>query len=220
MTSTPSPLTVLVADDHPVFRRGLCEVITEDHTLRLVGEAGNGEEAWALIEKLKPAVAVLDIHMPKRTGLQVSALLAGKGLPTKVIILTMDAAPGLFNEALNLGVPGYVLKESATDDLLEAIHRVAAGSAYISPSLSGLLLRRNDVQKALHAQKSGLAQLTPMEQKVLKLIAEDRTSKEIADLLECSVRTVDTHRYNISRKLELKGSHSLLRFAFDHKSEL
>jgi DNA-binding NarL/FixJ family response regulator len=214
------PITVLIADDHPIFRRGLCDIIAADASLRLVGEAADGEQAWQLIQKLQPAVAVLDIHMPKRSGIQLGRLLLQQRLRVELIILTMDAEEALLNEALNLGVKGYLLKETAVTDLLQAIHRVAIGDSYISPALSGALLRRNAACEALQEQKLGLATLTPTERQILKLIAEDRTSKEIAEVLGCSIRTVETHRQNISRKLELSGSHSLLRFAFDHKAQL
>ncbi len=213
-------ITVLIADDHPIFRRGLCDIIAGDPTLRLVGEAGDGEEAWRLIQKLRPAVAVLDIHMPRRSGLELGRLVSQQRLSVELIILTMDAEEGLLHEALNLGVKGYLLKETAATDLLQAVRRVASGDCYISPVLSGALVRRNAAREALQAQKLGLATLTPTERHILKLIAEDRTSKEIAELLACSVRTVETHRQNISHKLELSGSHSLLRFAFDHKAQL
>ncbi len=214
------PITVLIADDHPIFRRGLCDIIAADAALRLVGEAADGEQAWQVIQKLQPAVAVLDIHMPKRSGIQIAQLLSRPRLPVALVILTMDAEEALLNEALNLGVKGYLLKETAVTDLLQAIHQVAVGGCYISPALSGALLRRNADREALQEQKLGLAALTPTERQILKLVAEDRTSKEIAELLKCSVRTVETHRQNISHKLELSGSHSLLRFAFDHKAEL
>jgi DNA-binding NarL/FixJ family response regulator len=214
------PITVLIADDHPIFRRGLCDVIASDSTLRLVGEAADGEQAWQLIQKLQPAVAVLDIHMPRRSGIELGRLVSQQRLPVELIILTMDGEEALLNEALNLGVKGYLLKETAVTDLLQAIHRVAGGDCYISPALSGALVRRNAAREALQEQKLGLARLTPMERQILSLIAEDRTSKEIAELLQCSVRTVETHRQNISHKLELSGSHSLLRFAFDHKAQL
>jgi DNA-binding NarL/FixJ family response regulator len=214
------PITVLIADDHPIFRRGLCDIIAADSSLRLVGEAADGEQAWQLIQKLQPAVAVLDIHMPKRSGIQLGQLLSRQRLGVELIILTMDAEEALLNEALNLGVKGYLLKETAVTDLLQAIHQVAVGDSYISPALSGALLRRNADRDALQEQKLGLAALTPTERQILKLIAEDRTSKEIAELLHCSVRTVETHRQNVSHKLELSGSHSLLRFAFDHKAQL
>jgi DNA-binding NarL/FixJ family response regulator len=135
-------------------------------------------------------------------------------------MLTMDGEEGLLNEALNLGVKGYLLKESAVTDLLEAIHRVARGDCYLSPTLSGALVRRNTRRQALQERKVGLSRLTATERQILQLIAEDHTSKEIADILQCSARTVETHRQNISHKLDLTGSHSLLRFAFDHKAEL
>jgi DNA-binding NarL/FixJ family response regulator len=214
------PITVLIADDHPIFRRGLCDILADDPTLRLVGEAGDGEEAWRLIQKLRPAVVVLDIHMPRRSGIEVGRLVLQQRLPVELIMLTMDAEEGLLQEALNLGAKGYLLKENVIAELLQAIHRVAGGDCYICPTLSAALVRRSAARAALQEQKLGLASLTPTERQILKLIAEDRTSKEIADLLACSVRTVETHRQNISHKLELSGSHSLLRFAFDHKAQL
>jgi DNA-binding NarL/FixJ family response regulator len=214
------PITVLIADDHPIFRRGLCDILAGDPTLRLVGEAGDGEEAWRLIQKLRPAVAVLDIHMPRRSGIELGRLVSQQRLPVELIVLTMDAEEGLLHEALNLGVKGYLLKENAIAELLQAIHRVAGGDCYICPTLSAALVRRNAARASLQEQKLGLVSLTPTERQILKLVAEDRTSKEIADLLACSVRTIETHRQNISHKLELSGSHSLLRFAFDHKAQL
>jgi DNA-binding NarL/FixJ family response regulator len=214
------PITVLIADDHPIFRRGLCDIIAGDASLRLVGEATDGEQGWRLIQELQPTVAVLDIHMPKRSGIDLGRLVSQQRLPVELIILTMDAEEGLLHEALTLGVKGYLLKENAIAELLQAIHRVAGGDCYICPALSGALVRRNDGREALQRQKLGLATLTPTERQILKLIAEDRTSKEIAELLACSARTVETHRQNISHKLELSGSHSLLRFAFDHKAQL
>jgi DNA-binding NarL/FixJ family response regulator len=215
-----TPITVLIADDHPIFRRGLHDIIAGNSSLRLVGEAADGEQAWEIMQKLRPAVAVLDIHMPKRSGIQLARLVLQHHMSIGLIILTMDTEEGLLNEALNLGIKGYLLKESAVRDLLQAIHQVARGNCYISPVFSGALIHRNDAHAALQQQKSGLLTLTPTERQILKLIAADCTSKEIAEVLVCSVRTVETHRQNISRKLELTGSHSLLRFAFDHKEQL
>lgn len=214
------PITVMIADDHPIFRRGLCDVLAEDPSLRLVGEAGDGEAAWRLMQELRPAVAVVDIHMPKRNGIELSRLLYQQRLPVELIVLTMDAEESLLHEALNLGVKGYLLKDNAVAELLQAVHRVAKGDFYICPTLSAALVRRHAAREALLEQKAGLHKLTPTERQILRLISEDRTSKEIADLLRCSVRTIETHRQNISHKLELIGSHSLLRFAFDHKAQL
>jgi len=214
------PLRILIADDHPIVRRGLCDVIASDAGLRLVGQAGNGEEALRLIEELRPDIAILDVHMPKLDGLRVARTLGARQSPLKVVLLTMHEDEDMLNEALNLGIPAYVLKENAVEDLVSAVRAVAAGGTFISAKLSGLLLRRRTRAEALNREKPGLAALTPTERRILKLIAEDRTSKEIADLLGCSVRTIDTHRQNMSTKLELSGSHSLLKFAYDNKSKL
>src|ERR1043165_8521480 len=122
---SPRPITVLIADDHPIFRRGLCDVIAGDPALRLIGEAADGEQAWQLIQEVQPQVAVLDIHMPKRSGIELSRLVTQHRLPVELIMLTMDAEEGLLHEALNLGVKGYLLKENAITELLHAIPRVA-----------------------------------------------------------------------------------------------
>jgi DNA-binding NarL/FixJ family response regulator len=214
------PITVLIADDHPIFRRGLCDIIDDDSTLRRVGEAGDGEEAWRMIQEFRPTVAVLDIHMPKCSGIELGRRVSQCRLPVELIMLTMDGEEGLLHEALNMGVKGYLLKENAIAELLQAIYRVADGDCYICPTLSAALVRNNAAWRTLHEQKAGLDALTPTERQILKLISLDRTSKEIAEVLHCSVRTVETHRQNISHKLELSGSHSLLRFAFDHKGQL
>ncbi len=214
------PLQILIADDHPIFRRGLCEVIETDPDLRLVGQAGDGQEALRAARELRPDVLVLDVTMPRLTGLQVARKLREGSAGPRLVLLTMHEDEELLNEALSLGITGYVLKENAVEDLLAAIHAVAAGRTFISASLSGLLLRRRQAQDRLRHEKPGLEQLTQSERRVLKLISQDKTSKEIAELLNCAVRTVETHRQNISTKLDLSGSHSLLKFAYDNKSKL
>jgi DNA-binding NarL/FixJ family response regulator len=214
------PLKILIADDHPIFRRGLCDVIQADPGLRLVGQAGNGEEALKLIDELQPDVAILDVHMPKLTGLQAAGRLLEQKSPVRLVLLTMHEDEDLLNEALNLSIPAYVLKENAVEDLIAAVRRVAEGRTFISASLSGLLLRRRAQADALRREKPGLGSLTPTERRILQLIAQDKTSKEIAAVLGCAVRTVETHRQNVSQKLGLIGSHSLLKFAYDNKSSL
>jgi len=213
-------LKILIADDHPIFRRGLCEVIQTDAGLRLVGQASNGEEALKLVDKLRPDIAILDVHMPKLSGLQAARKLIEKKSAVKLVLLTMHEDEDLLNEALNLGIHAYVLKENAVEDLLSAVRSVASGKTFISASLSDLLVHRRTQAEALHREKPGLDSLTPTERRILKLIADDKTSKEIAEVLECAVRTVETHRQNVSQKLGLSGSHSLLKFAYDNKSSL
>ena len=213
-------LRMVVADDHPIFRRGLCDVIEADPQLKLVGQAANGVDALRVAGEAKPDILVLDISMPRLTGLQVARKLVETGSLVRLVLLTMHEEEELLNEALNLGIQAYVLKENAVEDLLAAVRAVAEGRTFISASLSGMLLRRRNGSEALRRENPGLDQLTQTEHRILKLISEDRTSKEIADLLTCAIRTVDTHRQNISAKLGLSGSHSLLKFAYDNKSRL
>jgi DNA-binding NarL/FixJ family response regulator len=215
-----SPLRILIADDHPIFRRGLCDVIETDPSLALVGQAANGEEALHHIAELRPDIAILDVHMPRLTGLQAARRLRETESPVKLVLLTMYEDESLLNEALDLGINAYVLKENAAEDLIQAIRAVADGKTFITASLTGALLRRRRDSEALHRERPGLQRLTPTEKRILRLIADDRTSKEIADLLGCAVRTVETHRQNMSQKLNLSGSHSLLKFAYENRSFL
>ena len=158
--------------------------------------------------------------MPGMSGLQVARVLHERGHRSAIILLTMHENETLFNEAIDIGILGYVLKENAVDDVVRAIRTVASGRTFISPSVSEFLVRRSRGKSELRKDKPGLEQLTPAERRILKQVAEDKTSKEIADALGISVRTVATHRQNISMKLGLSGSHSLLKFAFHNKSHL
>jgi DNA-binding NarL/FixJ family response regulator len=158
--------------------------------------------------------------MPKLSGLQAARKLIEKKSVVKLVLLTMHEDEDLLNEALNLGIHAYVLKENAVEDLLSAVRSVAESKTFVSASLSGVLLRRRVQADALRRERPGLDSLTPTERRILKLIADDKTSKEIAGVLSCAIRTVETHRQNISQKLGLSGSHSLLKFAYDNKSSL
>ena len=213
-------VTVLIADDHPIFRRGLREVIEEDASVKLLGEAQDGQGALKFIQDFKPRVAVLDHDMPQLNGLQVARAVRQRKLSTSLVMLTMFKEERLFNEAMDAGFLGYVLKENAARDLLECIHSVADEKPFITPSLSRFLLHRGTCARALASENPGLEKLTPAERRILKLIAEDFTSKEIGDQLGISFHTVENHRANISAKLLLSGSHSLLKFAFENKSRL
>ncbi len=212
--------TVLIADDHPVFRQGLRQVIESDPALRIVQEAGDGREALRRIRELKPGICILDIQMPQLDGLAIVRQMRAERLAGEVIFLTMYKEEELFNAALDLDVKGYVLKESAVNDILQGIHTVGAGHRYISPALSDFLVTRRAGAEALRRRKPGLNDLTPSERRILKLIAEDKTSKEIAGELGLSPRTVENHRTNICTKLDVHGIHGLIKFAYDNKSRL
>ena len=209
-----------MADDHPMFRGGLRQVVESQPDLKVIHETGDGADALRAVRELKPHVAILDLDMPKLNGLELTAAIQREQLPARVIILTMYREEDMFNEAMDLGVLGYVLKDSAAEDILHCIRAVADGRHYLSPAVSGFLVNRHTRAESLRRAKPGLADLTPAELRILRLIARNKTSKEIADELELSTRTVDNHRFNICTKLELHGVHSLVKFAFDHKSEL
>ncbi len=211
---------IVIADDHPIFRQGLRQVIEKDEQLCVVGEAEDGESAIAKIQELKPDIVILDIDMPKLDGFQVVKKMHEKTLSVKTIFLTMHKGEDMFNEALDLGVPGYVLKESAVVDIIQSIKTVASGKNFISPQLTDYLLNRRNRADSLLKRKPTLHNLTPTEKKILLLISEHKTSREIAAELFISIRTVENHRNNICQKLALKGSHSLIKFALDNKSEL
>lgn len=213
-------LRILIADDHPIFRRGLCDVIETDAGLQVVGQASDGEYALRLVEEHHPDIVIFDVHMPKLTGLQAARRLIEGHSAARIVLLTMHEDEDLLNEALQLGVHAYVLKENAVEELVQAVRAVAAGQTFISATLSRMLVQRRERNEALRRDKPGLDSLTPTERRILRLIAEDKTSKEIAGMLGCAPRTVETHRQNISTKLGLSGSHSLLKFAFDNKTNL
>lgn len=211
---------LLIVDDHPLFRRGLREVIEENPRFRVVGEASDGEAAMRMIAELKPGIAVVDIDMPRLSGLELVRALQKLKSPVTFVFLTMYDEEEMFNAAMDLGVKAYVVKESAADDILTALEKVDQGETFISPSISEIGKRRTSRVQQLLLSKPQLEDLTSAERRILKFIAEDRTSKEIADLLKISVKTVENHRLNICHKLNLHGSHSLLKFAFELKAHL
>jgi DNA-binding NarL/FixJ family response regulator len=213
-------ITVLIADDHPIFRTGLRHVIDADPAVRIVAEAKDGNEALATIESIHPDVAVLDIDMPGRDGLEVARALRDRRSTTRVIFLTLHKDAQFLNAALDAGVHGYVPKESAATEIGGAIRSVHAGQQYVSPVLSSVLINRSRRADALAKELPALDSLTPTELKVLKLVAEIKTTKEIADVLCISPRTVEHHRTSIAAKLDLRGSHALTRFAVKHQSAL
>lgn len=201
-----------------MFCNGLRQVIQGDPRFELVGEAADGEAAWLAIQKMKPDVAILDVNLPKLTGLEVAARIQKKRLSTRVIILTMFKEEDLINRALDLGVNGFVLKDNAVTDIVNAISTAAEGGHYLSPAVSGFLVNRRNRATALTLRKPGLEDLTKAECRILRLVAENKTSRAIAAELGISPRTVEAHRANICTKLNLHGSHSLLQFALENRS--
>jgi DNA-binding NarL/FixJ family response regulator len=195
-------------------------VIRDEARFELAGEAGEGEAAWQLILENEPDVAVLDVNLPGLTGLEIAGKVRDQKLRTRVIILTMLKEEDLFNRALDLGVNGFLLKENAVEDIVNAIVAAAEGEHYLSPAMSSSLVRRRRHAELLAGHKPGLEHLTKAERRILKFVAGKKTSREIAAELAISPRTVEAHRANICTKLNLSGSHSLLLFAVENRSSL
>jgi DNA-binding NarL/FixJ family response regulator len=209
-----SELRIVIADDHPIVRQGLRQVIETDPELKVIAEAGDGRRALELIRELRPDIAILDIDMPHLDGFSTARAVIEERLPVTIIFLTIHSEEELFHAALDLGVKGYVLKDTAVDEVINSIRAVAAGRHYTSLPIS------IEVAQAARPDqlKESLDTLTPTELRILKMLADYQTSKEIAEQLGISVRTVETHRTNISQKLNLRGSHALLKFAVRNKS--
>ena len=220
MNVGPTIVSLLLADDHPLFRQGLAQVIAEMPSLKIVAEAGNGREVLKVMETTTVDIAILDINMPGMNGLQVAQQLLRRTPPVKIILLTMHTNERIFNEALDMGIEHYVLKDEATLGVKAAIEASLAGTPYISSLLSGVLLRRTQRETDFKENTSGLKSLTPIERSVLKLLAQSRTSKEIGTELGISHRTVGSHRTRISKKLGINGIHGLLQFALENKSQI
>ena len=217
---SPSKIRILIADDHPVFRRGLRMIIQSDELFNLVAEAENGKEALESIKRSEPDVAVLDVNMPQMTGFDVVRELKKLNLTTEFIFLTMHKDEAMFNTALDLGVKGYLLKESAIEDIAAGIKAVATGENFISPPLATFLFNRSRRNATFAAAKPTINDLTATERRILKMIAEDKTSRDIAEQLSISVRTVERHRQNICDKLDIHGSNALMKFALANKEQL
>ena len=220
-TNMNHDVRVLIADDHPLMRKGLRLSIEEDQHLKVVGEAFDGESALAMVEKLHPDVTLLDIEMPKLDGLQVAQEIVKRNLKTAVIFLTLHSSEDLFRKAMELGCKGYILKDSAVQEVVAGIWAVAAGRPYLSSAITADLLQRKADSEVKPAQ-SLTANLTPTERRILQLIANGKTSKEIGAELSIHYRTVENHRTNICRKLSLEGegANALLRFALQNKNLL
>jgi DNA-binding NarL/FixJ family response regulator len=211
---------IMIAEDHPLFRKALRDLLRDDVSLDLVAETGDGREVVPMAVREGPDILLLDLNLPNLSGIECARQLRDSGCGAKIIVLTMHKEEEVFNRVMDEGVAGYVLKEAAVDVILESIHAVRNGDHYISPSLAHYLISRRGTQAALKREHPGFDDLTPTELKILRLISEEKTSKDIAALLFISEKTVENHRTNISNKLSLRGSNNLLKFAIAHRSIL
>ena len=213
-------IRILIADDHPLFRMGVRQELESCPDFELVGETGNGNDALNLIIKLNPDVAILDFQMPGYNGLEVVSKLREKNIETQVILLTMHNEQKIFLKALDEGVKGYVLKDDAVLDIIDAVNNVVSGKTFISNSLSGVLVEKFNNHQMNDKIGILINCLTVSEKKILSLVAELKSNNEIAEELFLSRRTIENHKVIISHKLQLESSKDLLKFALQNKDKL
>ncbi len=211
------PTTILIVDDHPIFRRGVCAILDKMEGIKIVGEAENGESALAQLRLSRPDIVLLDLAMPGMDGLSVLKTVRAEFSDLIVVIITSYKDNVYLKNALKMGANGFLLKDDAGENLIDCIHRVLLGEIYLSP-IFGKPEARLPPSGAPGAEH--LFKLTRSECKVLKLVARYMTSKEIAEALNISHRTVQNHRCHISRKLGIKGIHQLASFAHQHQEQL
>jgi DNA-binding NarL/FixJ family response regulator len=218
-----NPITkILIADDHPVVRQGMMNIIEAKGLSKVVFQCDNGEEVLKNIPVHKPDICILDISMPKLNGLDTIRKWkeSNDKVPCLFIIMTMYDNEEYFEEAMSIGVRGYLLKENAITVINDCINTILKGSFYICPQLSDYVMNRKNKQHNLKLENPGLSNLTSTEYIILKEIAQNRTSQEIAEILNISVRTVQNHRNNITSKMGFRGYNKLLQFALDNKTLL
>ena len=204
---------VLLADDHQLMRSGVRLMLEREPDITVVGEAGDGREAVALAKTLKPEVVVMDIGMPNLNGIEAALQMTQHNPELAVVMLSMHSDESYVLRALKAGARGYLLKDSAEADLIKAVHVVAGGKSFFSPAVSKVLL--DDYVRKL--KRSGAEDaydlLTPREREILQLIAEGKSNKDVANLLNLSVYTVESHRSYLMEKLNLKGVPELILYA-------
>jgi len=199
---------ILLADDHAVVRQGFKMILSAQGDMEIVGEAANGREAVELAEQLKPDIVVMDVAMPELNGIEATRRLAGTAPHTRVIALSMHKDSVYVREILRAGARGYLLKDSGAEDLVRAIRAVAGGESWLSPAVSNAVL--DDYRRHV---TDPIDLLSSREREVLQMLAEGKTNKEIAGVLNLSVYTVDAHRGRIMEKLNLHSINELVRFA-------
>jgi two-component system response regulator NreC len=207
-------IQILIADDHGVLRAGLRALLNAEPDLKVVEEAADGREAQRLIQKLRPDVVLLDIGLPGLSGIDVTRWVQ-KTLPkVRVLILTVHEDEGLLREAIRAGAAGYIVKRAVESELIDAIRAVWHGAQYVHPAMTHALLK--DLSPPPVADEAPTEPLTPREIEVLRLIAQGYTNRQMAETLSLSVRTVESHRFNLTNKLGLRSRLELIRYSQEH----
>ncbi|MCK4486935.1 MAG: response regulator transcription factor [Desulfobacterales bacterium] len=207
--------TVLIVDDHPLFREGLKSLISRNPRFEVVGEAGNGREGLRMSKRLKPDLVVMDLSLPDKSGIDVTRNIRSLLPETRVMIVSMHSKIDYITEAFQAGATGYVVKESATDRLVQGLEAVSKGEYFLDASLSHKVVNKlmEFPEKEAKITDARYETLTPREQQVMRLLAEGFSTKEIAEKLFISRKTVENHRANIMNKLDLHSTMELVRYA-------
>ena len=206
-------MRVLLADDHGIVRRGLRSLIETQPDLKVVAEAGDGLEALKLCDEHQPDAMILDVAMPKLNGIEVAGRVQKLQRPPSVLMLSMHADESYIIRALAAGARAYLLKDATDEDLIPALRAVAAGRPFFSPSVTGVLIEDYVRQLQARGLTDSYHLLTDREREVLQLLAEGRSNKEVAALLDVGVSTVETHRANLMQKLNLHNTAEIVLYA-------
>jgi DNA-binding NarL/FixJ family response regulator len=210
-------IRILVADDHGIVRKGLCLQLQQHQEFEVVGEALDGRQVVEMAEQLKPDVVIMDITMPALNGIEATAQITKRNPKIGVVILSMHSDDSYLARALSAGAKAYLLKDTADTDLPRAVHAVAEGTAFFSPAIGKLLVEDYMRQIQQRGLQDSYELLTERERETLQLLAEGKSNKEVANILNVGVATVETHRYNIMNKLDLHSSVDIVLYAVRKK---
>jgi len=207
------PIRILLADDHTVVRKGLRLLLESQPDFQVIADAANGRETVALAERYTPDVVVMDVAMPELNGIEAARQISAKLPHTAIVFLSMHSDEGYVLKALKSGARAYLLKDSAENDLINAVKAVREGKAFFSPAISKMLIEDYMVQMRQRSVEDSYELLTTREREILQLFAEGKNNKDVANLLNLSLYTVETHRSNIFQKLNLHSSAELILYA-------
>lgn len=210
-------ISILIADDHTLLRSGIRALLEDEHDMVVVGDANDGREAVRLAALLKPNVILMDIAMPLLNGLEATRQIKREHPEINVLVLTMYDHEEYFRQMLEVGASGYIIKRVAASELVGAIRAVYNGEAVLSPAITRLLLEDYLNRESFTQEKDDPNALSSREREVLQLIAEGKTSREIAEILNLSVKTVQSHRTNLMQKLDLHDRGDLIKYAIQKK---
>ena len=207
-------IKVLLADDHTIVRKGLLSLLLDHEDIDVVGEAHDGRDAIKQVEQLQPDVVVMDITMPLLNGLEATRQIKHRWPNIQVVILTVHTAEEYIFRILQTGASGYVVKQAAPSELIMAIHAAHAGESFLSPSISQTVIQEYITRARLTSCEDSFDTLTERECEIIQLLAEGHTSRDIAEMLVISIKTVETHRGNLMRKLSIDNLADLTKYAF------